>query len=373
MSSYIDMFTEVIKSKYPKATIPSGVAAASSLDSVKKALDETDSQGKSQVLPQFASQIQKILGLIGTMTMGAAAMGGGSSSSSSSSSASTSSVSSMTSDVLAVMIKGFASGLAVTARARGLDLVIDSLKIVFLNTVVIDNLSSDNQSIIIGGVQQFRDKLSQYGIDAYPTISLPSAVAVGSLTPPSVVDYVPDFYFEHFYPQSLDPYPGYVVWEDYFGDILYTKRTSDQPAFAYSSEALDYYVQTAFAAGFDQYIKDKSLTVDSIIIIIASVLSLYLNMAHKTLLGSGSINTASGGSSNLVSQLLPLLSSMIQQANGSHLPNSVLNQDKIKQLLDKHGDASAKARLMVQWAKQALSTGSSAGGSSGLSSILGGM
>src|SRR5271157_4330957 len=68
-----DLFSTIIQ-KFSNYNDPSGVASASpGTKSVKAALDQTDPQRKSQILPQFATQIQQIINMMGILSMGSSA------------------------------------------------------------------------------------------------------------------------------------------------------------------------------------------------------------------------------------------------------------------------------------------------------------
>ena len=68
------LFSTIIK-KFSNYNDPAGVASASpGTKSVKAALDQTDPQRKSQILPQFATQIQQIINMMGILSMGSSAV-----------------------------------------------------------------------------------------------------------------------------------------------------------------------------------------------------------------------------------------------------------------------------------------------------------
>jgi hypothetical protein len=71
----------------------------------------------------------------------------------------------------------------------------------------------------------------------------------------------------------------------------------------------------------------------------------------------------------MVGQLLPVLNMLIQAAQSEHLPESILDQEKVGKCLDNHGQNCGKAAKMKQLAEQAIQPGGildQGGGGSGL-------
>ena len=80
-------------------------------------------------------------------------------------------------------------------------------------------------------------------------------------------------------------------------------------------------------------------------------------LGNNSTTNTTSTSSSSGSGGNIVAQLLPWLNQMMQGAQSEHLPKSVLNQEAIQQLLNKHGDQCAKMKMCQQYAQQALQKG----------------
>jgi hypothetical protein len=396
-----DLFTTIIK-KFSNYNDPAGVASASpGTKTVKACLDQTDPQRKSQILPQFATQIQQIINIMGIIGMGGS---GGSSSPSQQQSNNISntanvvsanlysnstsnafaipvantdisdSIIGITNMVSEVMQVGLSNALAIESRKRGLHKTMGVMASVLNNPQYFTLMSDDYQFIIINALSRFEDSLYKYDLPFFPILEVPEII-VGDVIPFPIVTMIPDFYRQVFHHYNVDPYPGYIQYQNIvnFTDYIYIIRTIDNPPFSDASDSFVYTAQQSFVTDLDPYIIQANLSISALTSVMTDVLNKVLANWHTVTLGSGSQNqvltvnstsTSSGSSSsstNLVAMLLPWLNSMIQTSQSKHLPKSVLNQGAIQQLLNKHGDMCAKMKMCQQLGQQAIQKG--AGGS----------
>ena len=408
-----DLFSTIIK-KFSNYNDPAGVASASpGTKTVKSALDQTDPQRKSQILPQFATQIQQIINMMGIISMGSSAVSSTPSQQVSNNIANTANVVSsnlysnstssalvtafpdtritntligakITGTVSEIMQIGLANALAMESQKRGLFKTMGVMASVLNNPQYFGLLSRDYQTIIINAFSQFENNFEQYGLSNYPILQAP-IIVVGNNIPSPLVDIVPDFYAQVFYHPNTDPYPGYVQYHNIsdFNVILYTIRDDNNPPFSDASELFVYTTEQSFVFELDPYIVQANLSIASLASVMTDVLNQLLESWHNTLLGTNSQNSvlngntivsnttinSSSGTNNLVAQLLPWLNTMIQKADSDHLPNSVLDKGAIQQLLNKHGDQCAKMKMCQQYGQQALQKG--AGGTGPTSDNIG--
>lgn len=399
-----DLFTTIIK-KFSNYNDPAGVASASpGTKSVKSALDQTDPERKSQVLPQFATQVQQIINMMGILSMGSAATSSTPAQQTTNNISNTANVvssnlySNSTSNALAIAVSntsignnavganitgivsevmqvGLSNALAKESQNRGLHKTMGVMASVLNNPQYFSLLSTDYQIIILNALSDFEINLFKYGLNNYPILQAPPII-VGNVVPSPIVTVVPDFYAQVFYHPNIDPYPGYIQYQSIvdFNNNLYTIRTSINPPFSDASNSFIYTATQAFVTDLDPYIVQANLSISALAFIMTDVLNQTLTNWHNSLLGTGSQNqvltsntiaastsTSSSSGSNLVAQLLPWLNTMMQGAQSNHLPKSVLNQGAIQQLLNKHGDMCAKMKMCQQFGQQALQKG--AGGS----------
>lgn len=395
-----DLFSTIIK-KFSNYNDPAGVASASpGTKTIKSALDQTDPQRKSQILPQFATQIQQIINMMGILSMGGSAVSATPSQQVSNNISNTANVVSsnlysnstsnamtvaiadtstagitpgtaITASVLQVMQTGLSNALAIESQKRGLHRTMGVMASVLNNPQYFSFLCSAYQLIIINAFEQFNANFRKYDLVNFPVIVLPEII-VGNNIPQPLVITVPDFYSQIFYHSDVDPFPGYIHYQNIadFNNNLYTIRTNDNPPF---SDAVDSFIYTAeqmFAQELDPYIIRGNLSISAVAYIITDVLKKVLDNWHIVTLGTGSqsqvllgnnstssTSSSSGSGGNIVAQLLPWLNQMMQGAQSEHLPKSVLNKEAIQQLLNKHGDQCAKMKMCQQYAQQALQKG----------------
>jgi hypothetical protein len=397
-----DLFTEIIK-KFSNYDDPAGVASASpGTKTVKAALDQTDPQRKSQVLPQFATQVQQIINMMGIISMGGAATSPASTqqysnniansiivaanlySNSTSNSLAVADPTSYTANaflsnritdrVSEIIQIGLANALAIESQNKGLFKTMGVMASVLNKPYYFSLLSKDYQSIVSNAISQFETNIFKYGLTNYPVLKVPPII-VGNNIPSPIVTSVPDFYAQVFYHENVDPYPGYVCYTSIsdFTDNVYTIRTSDNPPFYEASDLFIYTAEQSFLLDLDPYVSSANLSISSLAFIITDAINKTLTVWHNTTLGAGSqnqvliSNTVSNSSSsssggNIVAMLLPWLNSMMQGAQSNHLPKSVLNQGAIQQLLNKHGDMCAKMKMCQQYGQQAISPGNAGNG-----------
>jgi hypothetical protein len=432
---------QTLQQLYSQYNHPSGVAAADqSQKSVKGALDQTDPQRMSQILPQFATQIQQILNILGVMSMGGGGGGGGgggqqqqqpnnTSNGTSANTANAISSNLFSSNTSAndyptppantqnasnwlgmkisnrvgdILIEGIANGLAIESQLNGQQRTMLVLGSVINNAAYFNQLPTDFQLLLRLAFAQFEQNLVTYGLDNYP-ILIPPHVVVGNVTPANLVGFVPDFCSQTHYHPNVDPYPGYVEYVSITdsSNVFYTVRTANNPAFSDAVNTFAYVAQETFVADINPYILASNLSVSALNDILTDVTNQTLNVWLNITSGTGSqnlvpmantstttntsltstanttVNTAnntgnmsspsyqSGQSGqSLVGQMLPWLQQMIQQAQSTHLPKSVLDQGAIQKLLNQHGQQCAKGKQCQQLAQQALQPNPQSGSNS---------
>jgi len=402
--SYIDLF-KTLREKFsnPKCDDPAGCANSKENEKLKGALDESDPQRKSQVLPQFATMVDQIMQILGTIGMGGGGGGGGGGSGGSGggSPADTSNTTTnstplpLTTMAIADMSLGICGAMELEAEKRGLQLIVDQ----FSNVSVVDSgnsngLANDYQLIFTNAFANLQsDALVNTSVTPTSYILIPPPIPVMNLLPrevgsnsvyliqpfangytpydnniygtplfdkyniyqgelfnlPSpIVDTISDSYYCQFYANTNNPHPGWAEFH-YMADyktVVYTLANTSTIFESYD-QAVRYDVQTNFLIDIDPYMQAANLTSESLTIILDEVLRKYIQFSHDTLFGNNAL-------SQMSQNMLPVLQNMVSTAKSDHLPQSVLNQGLIQQLLQNHEQNCSKARQCTQLAKQAL-------------------
>jgi hypothetical protein len=361
-----------------KADDPSGAAYAKDKKKLKTALDETDQQRKSQVLPQWADKIEQIMQILGTIGMYGGGGGGGNQGNNQANTASNTTNNSVLTDMaINELSNGFGQALIVEARQRGVERVQSVFRYATNNGIT--TLSQDEQTILTSGIQYLTEQEANL---ANVVVTMPYSVNIGDTVPPAVVNTVPDFYVLQYYIPELDPCLGYCQYEHIGNsDVIYTKKEVNNVTFSTAPDDRVYRIQQDFVVAFDPWMIRGNMSLNDVDKILQDEIDKYVWDVHENLMGTGANRTAtsvtnndisgssSGGGSggggsaqSLLGQLLPMLQEMIQKADSQHLPNSVLDQGHIRQLLDNHGQNNAKSKMMVNLAKQALQATQGGGG-----------
>ena len=297
-----DMFSEIIK-KFSNYNDPAGVASASpGIKTVKAALDQTDPQRKSQILPQFATQIQQIINMMGILSMGGSAVSATPSQQVSNNISNTANVVSsnlysnstsnaltvavadtstagitpgtaITASVLQVMQIGLSNALAIESQKRGLHRTMGVMASVLNNPQYFSFLCSAYQNIIINAFEQFNANFRKYDLVNFPIVVIPEII-VGNNIPQPLVITVPDFYSQIFYHPDVDPFPGYVHYQNIadFNNNLYIVRTSNNPPFSDATDSFIYTAEQMFVQELDPYIIRGNLSISAVAYIITNVL-----------------------------------------------------------------------------------------------------
>jgi hypothetical protein len=379
---YNDIF-KTLREKFAKmADIPSGVASSKDLKQLKGALDETDGERKSQVLPQFASmtdQIQKILGTIGQGGGGGSGGGGGGGGSGGGGGGSggggqnqanntANTPEPLTTMVIGDLSSGLCGALEIEAGKRGLQLVTSQYANLFVD-VGWGSLFSDYKDIFTTAYVDFGADIAANTPMAH-VIGLPNTVFEPSLLnsnpalnpPPNtlIVSTPPDLYWPQYYANTNNPYPGWIQYHSIsnYDDVVYVAANSST-SFENVDAKLQYEAQQEFVTAIDAHIAGGGITLDLMVDTLKDVIDKYLEITHKELFGNNA------NQQNQTSQMMQGLQNMVSSAKSDHLPESFLNKEAIEKLLQEHSQDCSKAKQMVELAKKALQPGQGGQGGGG--------
>lgn len=308
--------------------------------SIKSGLDETDPQRTSQSLKQMYDEFEKIKNMLASsMPMVSASVSGGGGGGSGAGAGVSSGIKRQLKDALT-------GALALLTKKYGYTSVITAFNTALYNHF--GDLNSDFQPLVTSSLLSLYNDVIKHGERNIPVLELP-AIIYGSKTPSPLVASPPDHYTQQYYTSSNDPYPGFVQWKGIVNnDYVYTIRTTDYPPFNTSTDEVMYTSQRGLANDLDQYVYLNNLTVD--------ILNTLLNKWCVQIQQQADNKSMGNNSSNLLSQLLPILQSLISMAQSQHLPNSVLDQGKMNTLLQNHQTQKTKNKLMSMWASNAVKT-----------------
>jgi hypothetical protein len=381
--SYINALEQMRQKLAKKAGIPSGVASAQDGKEVKKALDETDPERKSQVLPKFANMMQQIMQLLGSIGMGQG--GGGQQQQPNQQGQPNTAISSTAIDDIA---HGLCGAMEIEANTRGLDKVVTTFNAILGNNAVgnanFNSLIPDYQSIVSEAFNLFnKDMAANTPMNSVVLPINPDIVAnsINTATPPNVDRIPPDFHYQVNYPANQIPYYGHA---QYASIVDVTQVTyvpvdySTTPVFAYLGDSIVYQIQETFVADLDPYIIQGVLPFSVFVSMLDDVVNKYVDVIDNALNGTGNMVPSQSNqtqqnqnqnqqnqNNNMVGQLLPVLNQLIQGAQSDHLPKSILDKQKVSKCLDDHGQNCGKAAQMKQLAQQAIQPGGILGGGGG--------
>lgn len=385
---YSNLLQQLRQELAQKSGIPSGVASAKETSSVKEALDQTDPERKSQVLPQFANMMQQILQLLGSIGMG---QGGGSNSQNPNMAGSPNT--SIGDTAITDIAAGLCGALEIEANTRGANSVANTWNAIFGNNVTgnanFNSLMPEYQSILKIAINQYDKDLSNNTPMASIVVPINASIvanSVNSVVPPNVVATIPDFYYQVYHPAEMTPFYGYTQYRSISNpqDVIYTTIDyGTTPTFGYLSNAIIYEIQTSFVDDLDPYFLAANLTFGKFVSIMDSITNHYVDVIDDSLTGTGNQfpsqsnqnqqnQNNQNNNNNAVGQLLPILNQLIQQAQSQHLPESILDQQKVSKCLDNHGQNCQKAAQMKQLAQQAIQPGGIMGSGGGGASMGGG-
>lgn len=326
---------DAIRSKYSKSKIPPGPTAAD--DNIKKvvdALNKVDPGRLSQVFKNFHTEVNKVTNLLSF---------GLSSGSGSSTPKPTNSIKLILSDALT-------GALSILIKQYDYKTIIDVLlpSVEHADFLLIDE---DYQEIVKTALINLYTTVYMYGEENLPTSILPEIV-FGDETPSPVYEYdqVPELYVKQYYSIENDPYPGYIQWKNENDEILYTIRGATDYPFESSEEELYSLAEIGLAAALKVYI-EFYLENETISLTTALLLALLIQFclqidekASESSVGKGGNNFAG----SLTQILGPVLGSMTQTSLTNHVPQSVLKQGEINNLINKMKKMQGKINMVIE-------------------------
>lgn len=176
---------------------------------------------------------------------------------------------------------------------------------------------------------------------------------------PTVTDsqLIPDGYFQIFTYTDYDPYPGYIRWEGPNGEILYSTRPANEPYTSTPSENAINYAIVNLMNDLLIYVNNNTLTLEILLQILGITVDTVQKKADQNVLGNN-INAPNsqrnGGASNAMQNILGLLGQLIGMAQSMHLTDSVLDQGKMNNLIQKRSRDMAMLKMKKKLAKQAI-------------------
>lgn len=160
----------------------------------------------------------------------------------------------------------------------------------------------------------------------------------------------------------VEEYPGYARWDGIDGTIQYQERTQYLPDFDNADLLTVYLSAYSFAADLFSVIPKESLDFNLLNILLDRYARKIENDYSDFVLGYGvwqdrqanaqdfNANPESGGSgksSSMLSQLLPQLKQLLQNTQQKHLPQSVLDQEPIRKLLENFEQRKTENKKMA--------------------------
>lgn len=179
------------------------------------------------------------------------------------------------------------------------------------------------------------------------------------ITPKPIVtlDQVPDLSIKQYYTAENDPYPGYTQWLLPNGTLssagtnfVYTRMAVDEIPYDSADDEIYSIAEKELAQALDPYIKAFNLT--------AEILNSLLHTQDNNIEQNGMERNMGKNSSNnlmqLINMLLGIIGQIINKEKNQHLPNSVLDQGKINEALEKFSKNMGMLKKMKSDAERAL-------------------
>lgn len=320
--------------KYKHGRKPAGPAGASPTDKIITALRQVDPGMLSQVLKNFHSETDKVTSLLNF------GLSGGSGSS----------TPKPTGGIKLILSDALTGALSILIKQYDYQTIIDVLlpSVEHADFLLIDE---DYQEIVKTALINLYTTVYMYGEENLPTSILPEIV-FGEETPSPVYAYdqVPELYVKQYFTAENDPYPGYIQWINESGDVLYTIRGVTDYPFENVEQELYSLAEIGLAAALKVYI-EFYLENETISLTTALLLALLIEFclqidekASESSVGKGGNNFAG----SLTQILGPVLGSMTQTSLTNHIPQSVLKQGEINNLINKMKKMQGKINMVIE-------------------------
>lgn len=270
--------------------------------------------------------------------------------------------------VVKTVTTALTGALAIIANKYGFLNVINILTKTFSNGAFYQ-LEQDYDTIMIEAIVSLVSNAAQYGTTDIPYPTTPTVIyqSVDTPVPQPIYGFAPDFYVQQYYSPDSDPWPGFVQWLGPKGDYIYTVRGATQPNYSTPQQAVYDAAQTQLANLLSPYFERGVITVQDFNMILDEVSVTTTNNGTNASLGNNSSNNIMA----LAMQLLGIIGSMINQAQNSHLPSSVLNVGSMTETLNKFTKNIAYLQQMKNVSKPAFSLPNALGALSSLGSLGG--
>jgi len=173
---------------------------------------------------------------------------------------------------------------------------------------------------------------------------------------------IPDGYVQVFSFTPTDPYPGLIRWEGPNGQILYSLRPAYLPYSATPTEDAINVAITLLMNDLVAEVNNNNLTLEVLLYLLDETFNNVQSKATQNVLGNNidapayDPNTGkSGGANQALQSILGILGSLIGMAQSMHLPESVLSQGGIQQLIQDRSKDQAMLKMKKKIAQQAVS------------------
>lgn len=303
-------------------------AAAPPSKKIKSALDSVDINRTSEIFKNFINQTEKISNLLNFSNSSGA---GGSDSTPSS-------------GVSNILINALTGALAILVRKYGYERVILFLES-FLNDQTFLILPETYQNIVKESIINLFIAVSIYGEDNIPISILPEII-YGDVVPETVVVDVPDLYVKQYFIKESDPYPGYIQWVGPENEIIYTLRSEIDYPFESLDEELFSLAEQGLAKALEIYFinEENAITIS----IFLALLVLFCNKIEEKATDSSVGKNGNNFSIGNLASLLGSIGSNIQNAYTNHIPNSVLDKQKINKLMEKSAKMQGRIHKLIK-------------------------
>jgi len=270
--------------------------------------------------------------------------------------------------VVKTVTTALTGALAIIANKYGFLNVIQILTKTFSGDAFYQ-LEQDYDTIMIEAIVSLVSNAAKYGTTDIPYPTTPTVIyqSVNTPVPQPIYGFAPDFYVQQYYSPDSDPWPGFVQWLGPKGDYIYTVRGATQPNYSTPQQAVYDAAQTQLANLLSPYFENGVITVQDFNKILDEVSTTTTNNGTNAILG----NNSSSNIMAMAMQLLGIIGSMINQAQSSHLPSSVLNVGSMTETLNKFTKNIAYLQQMKNISKPAFSLPNALGALSSLGSLGG--
>lgn len=305
----------------PNADLPTTASAQKGLKDLSAIAKQVDPSSLSSIMPQMHNMMGQV----------AAAMSGSSQSS--------------RKEVIKDILTG---ALLILSEEFGVEHVLEILANA-LEDNAIRYVHEDYRSIVTDAIANIVELVAEHGVHNLPLHSYHTVLEIGD-EPDPVVSNVPDLYVQQYYLFDQDPTPGYIDWISQDGDTtVYTLRTIGDPYYETPIEEITHTQETALATALHDYFEEENLTAK----VLGELLEEFDLQTKEGLDDKSMGKNAGKNNGQLMQQLMGYMAPIVNKQKEEQLPPSVLDQNSIKDSLEKYSQNMSQLRNIKPKLKEA--------------------